>query len=256
MGAVLTAVLWLLGGLVALVILLHAFAYCFVGKRVRARVDPFLRSSAGVRVTRGRWLVFEPAGAAPRTGLIFHPGGYVDPESYARVFHAVAERSGARCVVVPGPQRTPIANRFSSDRVIAAWPEIDRWFIAGHSQGGAVASLYVRDRLDQPSYRDRIAGLIFLGFFVFDRHSLAARTLPCLSVYGDRDGHAERFEPNRKNLPQGARVLCIPGGNHGQFGAYRFHFGDRPATIARERQQDLAIDAIVEFMREHAPAAG
>lgn len=249
------AVLYLLAGAIGLVLAAHAFCYFFVGKRIRTLVEPFLVSSSAVDVARARRLVFEPRGAPPRVGLIFHPGGYVDAESYARVFHKVAERSGVRCVIVPGPQRTPIANRFSSDRVIADYPEIGRWFIAGHSQGGAVASLYLRDRLDQPYYRDRIAGLIFLGFFVFDRHSLAARTLPCLSVYGDRDGHAERFKPNEKNLPQGARVRCIPGGNHGQFGAYQFHFGDNPAAIAREQQQDIAIDAIVEFVHEHAQPA-
>ena len=250
--AVIAGILYLLAGLVGLVALLHAFCYFFVGKCIRPAVEPYLRGSAAVEVTRKRWLVFEPRGAPPRAGLIFHPGGYVDPEAYARVFHKVAEGSGLRCVIVPGPQRTPIAARFSADKVIAAYPDIDRWFIAGHSQGGAVASLYLRDRLDQPLYQRKIAGLIFLGFFVFDRHSLAARTLPCLSVYGNRDGHAERFKPNEKNLPAGARVLCIEGGNHGQFGAYTFHFGDRPATLPREQQQDRAIDAIVEFVREYA----
>lgn len=252
MGAVFAGFLYLLAGLVGLTALLHVFCYAFVGKRIRALVEPYLRSSDSVTVSRGRWLVFDPKGARPRTGLVFHPGGYVDPEAYARLFHEIAGKGGVRCVVVPGPQRTPIANRFSTDQVIAAYPDIDRWFIAGHSQGGAVAALYLRDRLDQPFYQGKIAGLVFLGFFVFDRHSLAARALPCLSVYGDRDGHADRFEPNEKNLPRGARVLCIAGGNHGQFGAYRFHFGDRPAAIPRERQQDVAIEAIVEFVREHA----
>jgi hypothetical protein len=253
MAAFLMGVLYLLGGLLGLVLLLHAFAWCFIGKCIRSLVDPWLRDSADVTVRRGRDLVFEPRGAPPRAGLVFHPGGYGDPEAYARVFHEVARHARLRCVIVPGPQRTPIANRFSTDRVLAEHADIGRWFIAGHSQGGAVAALYLRDRLDQPAVAGKIAGLVFLGFFVFDRHSLAARALPCLSVYGDRDGHAERFKPNEKNLPAGAKVVCIEGGNHGQFGAYGLHFPDGTPTISREAQQDRTIAEIVEFVDEHGP---
>ncbi len=242
----------LIGTLLGLVLLAHGFCYFFVGKRIKPLVEPYLKSSDRVDYQRTRYLEFRPRQGSPRAGLIFHPGGYADPEAYARIIHKVAEACGLYCVIIPGPQRTPIAKRFSADQVIAANPQIEKWFISGHSQGGAVASLYMRDRLDDPAYREKIAGLIFLGFFVFDRHSLAARKqLPCLSVYGDRDGHAEKFKPNEKNLPPGARVVCIEGGNHGQFGAYRFHFGDQIAEIERETQQDIAINAIVEFVNEH-----
>ena len=52
-----------------------------------------------------------------------------------------------------------------------AYPDIDKWFIGGHSQGGAVSTLYTRDRKDL----DKQAGLIYLGCYVLDRHSLSDR---------------------------------------------------------------------------------
>jgi hypothetical protein len=245
-----TYLLIALGALLGLVLLAHCFCYFFIGKALRNEVGPYLKSNILVTYTRTKWLEFRPSNQRIRAGVIFHPGGYVDPEAYARIFSKVAE-SGVLCVIVPGPQRTPIANRFSSDKVMAAHPEISHWFIAGHSQGGAVASLYVRDRATEPKdIAKKIVGLIFVGFFVFDRHSLAHRTLPALSVYGSRDGHADSFKPNEKNLPQGAKVICIEGGNHGQFGAYGLHFGDQTPEIERHAQQDIAIEAIKTFIND------
>lgn len=243
-------VIYLLLGLTGLVLLAHGFCYFFIGKALPGEVLPYLKSAERVSFKKDKWLEFRPTAQRINAGLIFHPGGYVDPEAYARIFSKVAE-TGVLCIIVPGPQRTPIANRFSSDKVMRAHPEITHWFIAGHSQGGAVASLYVRDRENQPEdIAKKITGLIFLGFFVFDRHSLAHRNLPCLSVYGSRDGHADKFKPNEKNLPQNAKVICIEGGNHGQFGAYGLHFGDQTPEIPRHDQQDIAINAITAFINE------
>jgi len=242
-------ILYILFGLIGLVLLAHLFAYFFVGRTIKSEVKPYLQSSDDVEVTLRPWVVMRPRKTAIKAGIIFHPGGYVDAESYARIFNHVAA-AGYLCVLVPGPQRTPMAKRFAADGVMDAFPEINQWYISGHSQGGAVASLYVRDREEKPEYFKKIAGIIFLGFFVFDRHSHAHRSLPCLSVYGSRDGHADKFKPNEKNLPQGAKVVCIEGGNHGQFGAYTFHFGDQTPEIPRHDQQDIAINAIKEFLAE------
>jgi hypothetical protein len=231
------------GVLLASILLLHCFCYFFLGKALLPQLQQYLRSNDDVAYRRDKYCVFEPQQGSIRAGLVFHPGGYVDPESYARIFSAIA-RQGILCIIVPGPFRTPIARRFSSDQVMLDFPEVKPWFIAGHSQGGAVASLYVRDRHAEKD----IIGLIFLGFFVFDRHSLSHLDMPTLTVFGDHDGHSEKFEPNHKNLPAGADIVKVIGGNHGQFGHYGLHFGDRPAEIPREQQQQAAIDAISQFI--------
>ena len=242
-----TTILLILFVLLAIILLLHSFCYFFIGKALLPQLQDYLVSDEQVKFSFNKYCVFEPAEGHARAGIIFHPGGYVDPESYARIFSALA-RQGVFCVIVPGPFRTPIARRFSSDQVMLDFPDIQKWFIAGHSQGGAVASLYVRDRYSEKA----IAGLIFLGFFIFDRHSLAHLSIPALTVFGDRDGHSDKFEPNHRNLPKGAEIVKIAGGNHGQFGHYGMHFGDQPATISREQQQDIAIAAISAFIKKVA----
>ncbi|UCG26058.1 MAG: alpha/beta hydrolase, partial [Chloroflexota bacterium] len=52
-----------------------------------------------VEVQSGDWYVFEPAGPAPRTGLIFYPGGYVDPRAYAPAAREIA--AAGYLVIIP-----------------------------------------------------------------------------------------------------------------------------------------------------------
>jgi pimeloyl-ACP methyl ester carboxylesterase len=240
--------------LVGIPLLLHIFAQLFVGKTLKQDISQYLRSSEQLEFSpKGRaqnWLVFKPRQREVRAGLLFHPGGYVDPESYARIISAVAEQ-GIFCVILCNRHRTPIADRFAADRVMAAYPDIKQWFIGGHSQGGAVSTLYTRDRPDEK----RQIGLIYLGCYVLDRHSLSDRALPTLNIWGSNDGHADKFEPNEKNLPQPAHCIKIEGGNHRQFAHYGLHFGDGEATISREEQQTLAIAAISEFINKVLPQA-
>lgn len=189
------------------------------------------------------WITFKPRNTAVKAGVIFHPGGYVEAESYGKIVQAMAKK-GIFAVIPPGPFNNPIADRFVADRVMAAYPEIDKWIIAGHSQGGAVANLYLLENLNNP----KLLGLIFMGYYVQDRHSLATTDLPTLSLWGDRDGQAEKFKPFIPNLPQNAQTLEIKGGNHRQFANYGLHFGDGEAEISREEQQAIAIEAINTFI--------
>jgi len=191
------------------------------------------------------WITFKSRQTPVRAGLIFHPGGFVEAESYGKVIHEIS-KSGLFSVIVPGPMNNPIADRFAADRVMAAYPEINHWFIGGHSQGGAVANLYT---LDRPNL-DKHIGLIFLGYFANDKHSLAGITLPTISIWGDRDGQAHKFDGYIKNLPAGSNTLKIEGGNHRQFANYGLHFGDGEATISREEQQQIAINALNQFIEK------
>ena len=52
-----------------------------------------------VEVQTGDWYVFEPADSTPETGLIFYPGGYVDPRAYAPAAREIA--AAGYLVVIP-----------------------------------------------------------------------------------------------------------------------------------------------------------
>ncbi len=52
----------------------------------------------------------------------------------------------------------------------------------------------------------------------------------------------------RRNLPPDTHDVRIDGGNHSQFGYYGFQPGDWPATITREEQQRLTLDAVLSAL--------
>lgn len=43
-------------------------------------------------------------------------------------------------------------------------------------------------------------------------------------------------------------IVAVEGGNHAQFGNYGKQRGDAEATISREEQQDITVEAINKFL--------
>ena len=65
---------------------------------------------------------------------------------------------------------------------------------------------------------------------------------------GDVDGYVARV---REELPEGAAICSIAGGNHENYGSYGspgpaqgLAYKDNPATITAEAQQELVAEAI------------
>lgn len=127
---------------------------------------------------------------------------------------------------------------------------VKRWVAAGHSRGGLIAATFVRG---EPL---TFAGLVLIGTTHPRDFSLADLRLPVTKVYGTRDTVAdvEKILSTRANLPAGAHMVPVAGGNHSQFGYYGFQLGDWPATIAREEQQRQTLAALVATL--HAAAGG
>ena len=78
---------------------------------------------------------------APQAGLIFYPGGKVSFEAYAPLMQACAER-GILCVLLDMPGNLAVLDPNAADGIAASYPEIDRWYIGGHSLGGVMAARY------------------------------------------------------------------------------------------------------------------
>ncbi|MDX2140190.1 MAG: alpha/beta hydrolase [Chloroflexota bacterium] len=203
-----------------------------------------LESNERVTVQSGDWITFVPAQTTPTTGFIFYPGGRVDARSYAPPLRAIAE-AGYLVVLVPVPLNLAFFGIENANAVIAAYPEIERWVIGGHSLGGAMAGRYTHD------HPDTIDGLVLWASFVEESFTLSARDLPVASIYGTLDGLAsvESVEASRAALPADAQLVAIEGGNHAQFGDYGDQAGDRPATISREVQQAQAVAATVALLQ-------
>ena len=198
---------------------------------------------------------FRPRVDPERTGLVFFAGALVEPAAYAPLTRAIAAaRFPVLLIELPrrgafgGADGPEVLNRARDAMTRQA--DVDRWVIAGHSLGGWVACTFVR-RKDP-----RIAGLVLVGTSHPRDFSLADVTFPVTSIYGTRDtvADADKVERNRRNLPPSTRVVAIDGGNHSQFGYYGFQPGDWPATISREAQQKLTLQAILDTLRAVTPS--
>jgi hypothetical protein len=202
-----------------------------------------LESDSLVQVTTGPWLVFEPAKEEPNAGLVLYPGGRVDPRSYAPAARAVA-REGHLVVIVPMPLNLAVFSSDAAADVIAAYPEVSRWAIGGHSLGGAMAARFAY------AHPAEVQGLVLWAAYPDSSNDLSARDLTVTSIYGTLDGLAttEKIDASRPLLPPTTQWVSIEGGNHAQFGWYGAQSGDNPATISREEQQTQVIDATLELL--------
>ncbi|HVR44983.1 MAG TPA: alpha/beta fold hydrolase [Thermoanaerobaculia bacterium] len=237
-------IVWVTAGLVFMLYLVLSYFAWGVDERV-------LRSGGGVEVADdARSMRFTPADGEGRPGLIFIPGGMVDPRAYAPLLHGIAS-AGHPVILVKHPhlggrhamgedgRRETVARALIA---LEAAPGEARWIVAGHSLGGAIAARLARTR---PA---RMAGLVLLGTTHPRDFSIADFPHPVIKVYGTRDGIAPlaKSKPNAHNLPPSTRWIAIEGGNHSQFGYYGFQLLDGRARISREEQQRQILEVLLE----------
>lgn len=211
------------------------------------------KSSATVRVENTDvYATFVPQAGAVRPGLVFLPGGLVDPAAYVPLARAIAE-AGHPVLLHHLPMRSAFTEKQVQDLfeslqlLLAAGPSIP-WVIAGHSRGAMLATRFVHERPHAP----HVAGLALLGTTHPRDFSLAALTIPVTKIYGTRDGVAPMaaVEAHRDKLPPHTRWVPIEGGNHVQFGFYRHQLFDGAATISREEQTRQVAQALLAMLAQ------
>ena len=170
--------------------------------------------------------------------LIFYPGGNVDPSAYEDLCNSLA-RNGIPVIVAQMPMKLAFFGINRANEIIKNYPEVDHWYIGGHSLGGAMASIWTA------KHQDDVDGVIFLAAY-----STKDLDLPALSIYGSNDG-VLNMKNYRKNLMRlsDAEEYIIEGGNHCQFGSYGFQKGDNEATISHEEQITRTVELILDFMK-------
>jgi hypothetical protein len=173
----------------------------------------------------------------PTSGLIFYPGGKVQYEAYAPLLEKLAEQ-GMLCVLVHMPGNLAVLDVNAADGIQEEYPDITRWYIGGHSLGGAMAASYVS------KHSEEYEGLILLA--AYSTVDLTDSGLSVVSIYGSEDGvlDMESYADNYKNLPESTREVVIEGGCHSYFGNYGMQDGDGTPTITGEEQRNLTVEAI------------
>ena len=184
-------------------------------------------------------IVFEPEGATK--GLIFYPGGKVEYTAYVPLMQVCAE-NGILCVLIEMPFNLAVFDISAADGIQQEYPEIEDWYIGGHSLGCSMAASYLVD------HADNYKGLILLGSY--STADLSDTELAVLSVYGSEDMvmNREKYQENSSNLPSDFTEYVIDGGCHAYFGMYGAQDGDGTPTITNEEQIRLTAEKIVEIM--------
>ena len=194
-----------------------------------------------VSVTENGNVVFKPQNAT--RGFIFYPGGKVEHHAYEPLLAALA-REGVLCVLVKMPFNLAVLDVNAADGIREQYPEIDEWYIGGHSLGGSMAASYLAK--NQEDYK----GLILLGSY--STADLSNTDLQVLSIYGseDRVMNREKYEANKQNLPNSFTEIVINGGCHAYFGMYGAQNGDGTPTISNHEQITLTASAICNVMQQ------
>ena len=244
----------ILGAIAAIVVVLVIAAAVYLNTYYPAgqAARESLQSDAAVsvRTSDDGGIVFEPANrqAANGAGLVFYPGAKVEYTAYAPLMHALSER-GFTCVLVKMPFNLAFFDIDAADGARAAAPDVTRWYLGGHSLGGAMAAKYLA------GHADEFVGLLLCASYATE--DLSADDLSILSAYGTQDGVLNRdsYQSNWKNLPPSAQELVIDGGNHAQFGDYGAQDGDGEASIAPAEQIAKTADAFAQLdghvLQEH-----
>jgi len=224
-------------------ILLGACAF-YVGDYYRADTDAIDAFASMGEVTaqspKKGMIVFEPEN--PVAGLIFYPGGKVEYTAYQPLLAACAEQ-GILCILLEMPFNLAVLDINAADGIREMYPQVERWYIGGHSLGGSMAASYLAKHVDAYD------GLILLGSYA--TADLSTFDLDVLSVYGSEDKvmDLEKYNANKVNLPEDFAEILIDGGCHAYFGMYGAQDGDGVPTISNEDQIRITADAIAEMIK-------
>jgi len=183
-------------------------------------------------------------------GLIFYPGGMVEPRAYLPMAHTIAQQ-GYPVIIVKLPLRSaPLAEQEAAVHAFVRQTIrghiIEQWLIGGHSRGGALATRFAHQ------FPRDVDALVLIGTThpKEEMWDLTDLTIPVTKLYGTEDGIAdtETILANQRLLPPQSTFVPIAGANHSQFGYYGHQLGDGEASISREAQQQALVTTLVDLL--------
>jgi hypothetical protein len=201
-----------------------------------------LESTDRVTITQDKWIVFESVEEAD-TGLIFYPGGLVEPTAYAPILHRIADE-GLIVIITPMPLNLAIINSGAANAVIDAYPEISTWILAGHSLGGASAAIFAENN------PERIDAIALWDSYPPDSSDLSDNTIPVISIFGTTNNfpNTENFNDKKHLLPADTIFVGIEGASHAQFGDYGPQKGDVVPALSLQEQHEQVAEIMLDFI--------
>jgi len=230
--------------LVLIIVLIGASAFYYSQSYYRAddKALSFCSSTASVQVAYSdSVIIFTPEKVTDNhTGFIFYPGGAVEYSAYAPLMSMLA-KNGVTCFLLKMPLNLAIFDINAANGIIECNPDIESWYIGGHSLGGVAASKHISKHIDD------FDGLVLLGSY--STEDLSSAKLKVLSVYGENDGVMNRtnYEKYKSYLPSDMVEYVIPDGCHAYFGSYGEQKGDGKASITPVQQQEMSAELMDSF---------
>ncbi len=222
----------LLGIAAALIIVLVAFVI-YAENPMRAEAAPlsgidYVDEPDGVVLTPEN-----PTG----TGPVFIAGARVEPQAYAAKLPELVD-AGITVVIARPTLNFAILELRPLSTFEALAPDVDTWFVGGHSLGGVKACQYAAD--------GDVAGLILFGSYC----AAPISDLPVLTIAASDDGLSTpaKIADAAALLPADARLIEIVGGNHAQFGDYGVQPGDGTSTISDPEFTSQLTTAVLDFV--------
>lgn len=176
----------------------------------------------------------------PKAGIIFYPGGLVDHLAYAPLLAELEDR-GIAAIMLKTKTGLPMFESGIAEGVKDEYPEVQTWYIAGHSMGGIAAASFLAE------HPEDFCGLILLASYsTKDISDLATKAL---LIYGTEDGEMNRemYEENKVLLPNYEEYI-IKGGCHSYFADYGLQGEETKPSISPEKQWKLTADRIKKFI--------
>ncbi len=235
----------------ALLALCLCFSCSYLPEEIDAHADLLLEETPD-------YISLSPInGVNKSTGIVFYPGGLVDPHAYIESFKDFVITDERQVVIMKVSANLAILNNAKAHSYIDHFEDVTDWVIGGHSLGGSVACM------DAASHQDAYKGL-----FVLDAYSvsdLSSWQAPVMVITASFDPvEDKKYIENEGNLPPRldlGSISDIPssgssgqtltynifGANHAQFGNYGVQKGDNVAKISAKDQQSFVRDLLRAF---------
>ncbi len=89
--------------------------------------------------------------------MVFYPGAKVEYTAYLPLMYRLAEQ-GMDCFLIKMPCNLAFLGQNKAGNVVGSY-KYERWYLSGHSLGGAMAASYVSKHLEQ------LEGLVLLAAY-------------------------------------------------------------------------------------------
>ena len=230
---------FIIASIIIAVILVAFTVFALSYYRAGPTASAALRSDGAVTVTETDYGWFFD-GPSDDDAWIFYPGANVEAAAYAPLLHSIAE-NGMDVCLVEMPLHVAALDIGKAEDIIAEY-DYERWYVGGHSHGGAMAAYWAAD------HGGDISGVILLAAYPtkpLDDH------LTEILIYGSEDKivDAQNLNEGRNYAPADFTEYVIPGGNHAQFGDYGPQKGDGTALIDRDTQIEETVEVILSRVR-------